>query len=84
MDAPEYVDPEAPKILSYEYMVIWNSLIGEIDRQISKKMSQVKWCKDENKYLKLHYEQELTSLRTWKDSIEKAKLRAFNKEDYHE
>ena len=70
-------DPEEPLITSTEYNVIYISLFSEIKKQIKKKESQIKWCKEEDKYLMLHYKSELEELLIWMDSIKTARERAY-------
>jgi hypothetical protein len=72
-------DPEEPLITSTEYSVIYISLFSEIEKQIYKKESQIKWCKEEDKYLKLHYQSQLEELMIWMDSIKTARDRAYRR-----
>ena len=72
-------DPDEPPIPASEYNLLYMSLIGEIQKQIKKTLSQIRYCKEDEPYLKKHYEQKLNELYQWETSIKNAKLRAFNK-----
>ena len=64
--------PEDKNISAFEYMVLYNALIGELEDSIKKK-----------KYLIDKYQKEMRDIELQINSIKKAKLRAYNqlKED---
>ena len=70
MDYETYTgkDPDEPLISAYEYMVIYNSLKGDLEEDIKRRKSMIK-----------RYQEEINDLETRLTSIKNAKLRAFNK-----
>ena len=71
------LEGEEKVISAYEYNVIYIALYDRISSDIKKMENRIKYCKEEDKYLKLHYSQKLTELKDELYSIKMAHARAY-------